>query len=95
MEEKLRQFVIMANGEEHDVVFFGLNADACMVIIENTTYSEMEQIFGDAEKTSHIEYWAKEQKVGQADGYTVLQLIAREGNGLRVSLRRPYVGEVI
>lgn len=78
---------------EFNIVFFGIaDVGAMQIIITDSNVAEIATVFGDATLTAEIVRQHGEEQETYT-GFSVLQVIAPMENGIRVSMRRKYVGE--
>lgn len=84
---------IIIGGKELSCVFFGISSAGNMqAIIKGESVAEIATLFSDPDKAARIIYDNGNQKE-EYNGYTVLINIANQGEGIRVAMRRKFVGE--
>lgn len=84
---------IIIGGEALDCGFFGISSAGNMqLIIKNKSVAEIAALFSDQEKTKQMIYDNGDQ-MQEFNGYTVLINIANQAEGVRVAMRRKFVGE--
>ena len=78
-----------ASGKEYTCAFCGLaSAGVLYVVLPDISIVEAAAIFGNSNETIELTYGDQIYR-----GFTVFVNFVNEDGGIRVSLRRPYVGE--
>lgn len=85
-----------ADGTQYNCGFCGQPTENILFItLAGASYVEAAQIFEAPERLPTITFRPANGQPVAFHGYTVFQYMVREQAGIRVSLRRPYVGEAI
>lgn len=78
-----------ASGKEFNCAFCGLaSAGVLYVVLPDISIAEAATVFGNSNETIELTYGGQIYK-----GFTVFENFVAENGGIRVSLRRQYVGE--
>lgn len=85
-----------ADGTQYNCGFCGQPTENILFItLVGASYVEAAQIFEAPGRLLTITFRPANGQPVSFPGYTVFEYLVREPNGIRASLRRPYVGEVV
>lgn len=76
-----------ADGTSEPCAFWGATGRSFMIGMENKTFTEAAILFSDEAKTSRMEFYKNDNLEETCEGFTQLERIVQEPNGIRVVLR--------
>lgn len=80
--------VKFADGSSEPCAFWGATGRSFMIGMENKTFTEAAIIFSDESKTSRMKFYKNDELAEECEGFTQLERIVQEPNGIRVVLRK-------
>lgn len=97
MEENIYRETITTNtGKEFTCNFFGLTsgADNLQIIISDAEITDIITVFMDSNETRKLTYMKGRPEEITVYNYIIVNVVAPGAGSVRISLRRPYVGEL-
>lgn len=96
MENTITETITTNTGKVFTCKFFGITSDArdVQIILSETDIATLFSVFIDQNETRKLIYMQGQEGETEIYNYVVMNLVVPMGEDIRVSMRRPYVGEL-